>query len=349
MHALKIENLSVKLPGGPNGQGFYAVRDLNLEIAQGEAFGIIGESGCGKSMTARAIIKLIPRSAQAKVSGKILIGTHEILNYSEKKMRHIRGKVASIVFQDPMTALSPFFSVGFQLEETLKAHANLSRREAHKTSATLLGSVGISQPEKRLNQFPHEFSGGMRQRVVIAMALAHRPELLIADEPTTGLDASTQVEILELLRSLKDQLDDMSRRNIAGIGLKPMSILFISHDFGAVSQLCDKLAVMYAGQIIEQGNTSALLTNPSHHYTKGLVNCLPQWRPKGEYKLEALNGFPPQLGTTHSGCGFFERCPRAQPLCEKTPVSWSLNQDKETMAGFRCHFPLNNNHGKALL
>lgn len=339
--ALELRNLSVFLQGtGPDrNQGFFAVRDVDLKIARGEAFGIIGESGCGKSLTARAILGLIPKVARARMSGSVFLGSRPLHTYSEAELQKIRGRYAAIVFQDPLTALSPFYTIGFQLLETLHAHERLHHKEARLLACHLLSSVGISDPERRLSQYPHQFSGGMRQRVVIAMALAHHPELLIADEPTTGLDAATQVDILNLLSHLRNNPSDWQQKSRAG---EKMAILFISHDFEAVSRLCSRVAVMYAGQIVEQGSTARVLHEARHPYARALLACLPQWRPASEYTLRPLAGAPPGLNSRPmhvyseadhgSRCCFIDRCPRRQILCEKAP---SMGEH-----GYRCHFPV---------
>jgi peptide/nickel transport system permease protein len=329
---LRIRDLTVRL--GPmqakgrdrNISTTYAVRNLNLDLWPGEAVGLVGESGSGKSLTAKSLMGLIPQAAHAQVSGTALLAGEDLLAMSEKQLHRIRGKKLAMIFQDPMTALSPFFTIRAQLTETLRTHDSLTQHQADQRSVSLLGNVGIHAPEEKLNLYPHQFSGGMRQRVVIAMALAHQPALLIADEPTTGLDAVTQVQLLELIKGL-------CHRN------QNMGVLFISHDVGAVATLCDRTAVMYAGQIVEVNKTHQLLKEPSHPYTAALLNCLPQWAPRNSYSLSALEGFPPKPSADEPlhGCSFAPRCQRAAAMCRTTSVQWTARSGS---SGLRCLLPL---------
>ncbi|WP_047981159.1 ABC transporter ATP-binding protein [Ornithinibacillus contaminans] len=292
-----------------------AVRGVSFHLNKGETLAIVGESGCGKSVTSNAIMRLIP-SPPGKISnGTILFKGKDLSKLSEKKMRAIRGVDISMIFQDPMTALNPTLTIGTQLIEGLKQHQNVSDAEAKEKALEMLNLVGIPNPAERMKQFPHQFSGGMRQRIVIATALICEPELLIADEPTTALDVTIQAQILELFEKIQD---------VTGV-----SIILITHDLGVVAKLADRIAVMYAGKIIETGTKRDIFYNPQHPYTKGLLNSVPRLDAKG--KLQPIDGTPPDLFSPPAGCPFTPRCPFAMEVCNKVYPDSSKLSDSHTV------------------
>ncbi len=279
-----------------------ALRGVSLSVEEGQIVALAGESGSGKTLTAYSILGLVDPPAKLD-SGSILFSGQELAGMSENSLRKIRGNQISMIFQEPMTSLNPVFTIGYQIDEVLITHKKMNRRDARKKSEELLESVGITDPAMRLKQYPFELSGGMRQRVVIAMALATSPRLLIADEPTTSLDVTIQAQILNLIK-------DLNKNN-------NMAILLITHDLGIVGQLADKLAIMYAGQIMEFGNPRKILKEPAHPYTKGLLNSLP--RLEGNHRLQAIPGTPPELTSIPAGCPFYPRCPEKKEEC-RSPV-----------------------------
>lgn len=287
----------------------HAIEDLSLSINKGEVLGLVGESGCGKSVTALSILRLLPNPGRIK-AGQIFYNDIDITKLSENEIRKYRGKKIALIPQDPMTSLNPVYTVGFQVIEAIQVHERISHQEAKQRAIELFELVRIPQAKDRINEYPHQFSGGMRQRVMIAMALSCNPELLIADEPTTALDVTVQAQILDLLRSIQAE--------------KGMSILLITHDLGVVAEMCDQVAVMYAGSIVEQTDVHSLFKNPLHPYTVGLMNCLPK---PGSQRLEPIEGQPPNLINLPKGCRFADRCalvePRSReavpPLEEKLP------------------------------
>ena len=269
-----------------------AVDNVSFTINQGETLALVGESGCGKSMTALSLLRLLPDPGKI-VGGEVFLDGHDMLRLPDNEMRRIRGNDISMIFQEPMTALNPVLKVGEQIAEVLRLHQGVSPTDALEQAAELLMQVGISDPQRRLRDYPHQLSGGQRQRVVIAIALACDPKLLIADEPTTALDVTIQAQIMDLLLELKQQ------RN--------MAMLLITHDLGIVATNADKIAVMYAGQIVESGTVKRVFQNPLHPYTQGLLNCIPKL---GEDKtLETIPGHLPDLREQLEGCLFLERCP----------------------------------------
>jgi oligopeptide/dipeptide ABC transporter ATP-binding protein len=301
---LEIRDLHVHfhLPSGR----LRAVGGVNLTLSPGETLGLVGESGCGKTVTAMSILRLIP-CPPGEVTGEILFAGEDVLRLPEARLRAIRGDRIAMVFQEPMTALNPVFTIGEQVAESLKEHRGLSHREALSEAARVLARVGLPDPSRRLSQYPHQLSGGLRQRVLIAMALACDPELLIADEPTTALDVTIQAQILALLKSLKDQLG--------------LAVLFITHNLGIVAQTADRVAVMYAGLIVEEAATPELFKNPSHPYTRGLLTSVPKLdfhHPPGA-ALATIAGQVPNLYEPPQGCLFAERCPEAMPQCAEPP------------------------------
>ena len=301
---LEIRDLKVHfhLPSGR----LRAVGGVNLALSPGETLGLVGESGCGKTVTAMSILRLIP-CPPGEVTGEILFFGEDLLRLPETRLRDIRGDRIAMVFQEPMTALNPVFTIGEQVAESLRQHRGLSHREALSAAARVLARVGLPDPSRRLSQYPHQLSGGLRQRVLIAMALACEPELLIADEPTTALDVTIQAQILALLKSLKDQLG--------------LAVLFITHNLGIVAQTADRVAVMYAGLIVEEAATPELFKNPGHPYTRGLLTSVPKLdfhHPPGA-ALATIAGQVPNLYEPPPGCLFAERCPKVIPRCAEPP------------------------------
>lgn len=301
---IDIQDLRVSFftPGGE----VQAVRGISWGLNEGEALGIVGESGSGKSVSVYAIMRLL-QSPGRVVGGSIQFNGKDILSLSEKEMREIRGNDIAMIFQDPMTSLNPVYTVGNQIREPLKLHMNMQGEAANKRAEELLGMVGIPSPKRRLSQYPFEFSGGMRQRAMISMALACEPKLLIADEPTTALDVTIQAQILEIMKDLKKRCC--------------MSIVLITHDLGIVSDICDKIIIMYAGEIMEYGPIETLLTNPSHQYTIGLINSLPKLEQDCKEPLKPIEGAPVDLMHPPAGCPFAPRCEKCMKVCltEKPP------------------------------
>ncbi|TDQ42815.1 ABC transporter ATP-binding protein [Aureibacillus halotolerans] len=277
-----------------------AVRGMDFDLREGETLAIVGESGSGKSVTTRAVMGLIPKPPGEIKDGEILYKGKNIINYKEKEMQKLRGKEISMIFQDPMSALNPTMKVGAQIVEGLKKHQKLTSSQAKERAIELLRLVGIPYPEKRIDQFPHQFSGGMRQRVVIAIALACDPKVLIADEPTTALDVTIQAQILELMNDLKEKLGT--------------AIVLITHDLGVVANMADRVIVMYGGQVAETGTVDEIFYQPKHPYTWGLLSSMPNPNMKEEV-LQAIPGSPPDLSDPPVGCPFAARCPYAMKVC----------------------------------
>jgi oligopeptide/dipeptide ABC transporter ATP-binding protein len=276
------------------------VEDASFSIGAGETLGLVGESGCGKSVTAMSIMRLLPSPPSRALAGRILFEGVDLLALAPDAMRALRGDRIGMVFQEPMTSLNPVFSVGYQIEEVLRLHRRLGRAEARRQALDMLRLVGIGAPERRLDQYPHQLSGGLRQRVMIAIALVCRPQLLIADEPTTALDVTIQAQILDLLRRLKREMG--------------MALLLITHDLGVVAEMCDRVVVMYAGRIVEQASALDLFRRPRHPYTAGLLAAMPRLVEKGG-KLPSIPGTVPAPGKRGQGCSFADRCPRVQARC----------------------------------
>ncbi|MCC6250395.1 MAG: ABC transporter ATP-binding protein [Rubrivivax sp.] len=277
---------------------------VDFQLEPGETLGVVGESGCGKSMTALALLRLIPSPPGRISAGQIRFRGEDLVQASEARMRDVRGNRISMIFQEPMTSLNPVFSVGDQIGESLRLHAGLDAKAARARAIEMLRSVGIPAPERRVDEYPHQLSGGMRQRVMIAMALACRPDILIADEPTTALDVTVQAQIFDLLRELQRE--------------RGTAILMITHDMGAVAEMADRVIVMYAGRVIEQGSVAEVLQQPAHPYTQGLIECLPDLgssRAGARAELTEIAGMVPSLWELGSGCAFRERCPRALARC----------------------------------
>ncbi|GGP15169.1 ABC transporter ATP-binding protein [Oceanobacillus neutriphilus] len=291
-----------------------AVRGVNFHLDRGETLAIVGESGCGKSVTSNAIMRLIPDPPGKITKGNIIFKGQDLTAYSEKKMRAIRGVDISMIFQDPMTALNPTLTIGTQLMEGLKEHKKITGAQAKQKAVEMMDLVGIPNPEERLKQYPHQFSGGMRQRIVIAIALICDPDLLIADEPTTALDVTIQAQILELFSTIQERTG--------------VSIILITHDLGVVAKIADRIIVMYAGKIIESGSKRDIFYRPEHPYTQGLLNSVPRLDAKEE--LKPIAGTPPDLFSPPKGCPFTARCPFAMEVCDKVyPVSERISDSHQ--------------------
>jgi len=281
-----------------------AVDNLSLAVQKGSVLGLVGESGCGKTVTALSILNLVPYPGKI-ITGKILFEGKDLLGLSAEEMRSIRGARISMIFQEPMTALNPVFTVGDQIAEVLTAHRDVTRKEALKSAADLLQSVGIPSPEKRVNEYPHQLSGGMRQRVMIAMAIACKPALILADEPTTALDVTIQAHILELLGTIQQEMG--------------MAMVLVTHDLGLIAERAHEVAVMYAGRIVEQAGTKELFANPQHPYTRGLMASIPQPGEEGHKRLRTILGTVPRLYDLPKGCTFAPRCDLKTGKCEIEP------------------------------
>ena len=298
MSRLVVANLKTELKVGR--KVFPAVDDISFTVEDGETVCIVGESGCGKSMTAFSIMRLLPKSSLHRLSGSILFDGVELTTLRERDMRAVRGDRISMIYQEPMTSLNPVYTVGWQISESMRLHGGISKQEAKNRAIEMLSLVGIPDPERRYGDYPHQFSGGMRQRVMIAMALCASPGLLIADEPTTALDVTIQAQILALLRDLKNKLG--------------MSMLFIAHDLGVVCEIADRVVVMYGGKIVEEGAAREIFSDPWHPYTKGLMSCIPSM--DGERGiLPVIRGSLPAAGEYPPGCRFSNRCDCAQDIC----------------------------------
>ena len=305
---LQVENLQTHFRSAK------AVNDVSFTIEKGKVLGIVGESGCGKSVTALSIMRLIEPPGEIK-SGKISFHDDnkeiDLLTLSDQQLEKILGNQISMIFQDPMTSLNPVLSVGYQISETLRVHRGLSKKSAREQAVNLLRRVGVANARQRINDYPHEFSGGMRQRVMIAMAVACQPKLLIADEPTTALDVTIQAQILILLRELKREFG--------------MSIVIITHDLGVVAQIADRVAVMYAGRIVENATVEKIFNQPQHPYTQALIASIPRlYEQPG--RLRAIEGSPPRFSENHSGCSFYDRCSyRFEKCAAESPFLYEVS------------------------
>ena len=306
---LRLEDLSVHFPF--EGHLLPAVRDVHLELPPAAITCLVGESGCGKSLTARAVLRLTPETAV--LGGRALLRGEDLLSLPEKELRGIRGRRVGMIFQEPMTSLNPVLRVGEQVAEPLRLHLGMGRAEARREAERLFADVGIPSPHSRYDDYPHQLSGGMRQRVMIAMALACLPELLLADEPTTALDATIQGQILRLI------LDQSRERG--------MAVLLITHDLGVVAEVADVVGVMYAGRLVERAPARELFADPRHPYTRGLMHSAPSRRSMGLSRLPTIPGSVPSLQNMTPGCPFQPRCPEAMPRCaEAMPPSFVLGQ-----------------------
>lgn len=297
---LEVKNLAVSF------KTFFgeveAVRNISFSVKPSETVAIVGESGCGKSVTANSIMQLLPMPPAFFKNGEIFFEGEDLLKKKESEMQKIRGDKISMIFQDPMTSLNPTIRVGKQIVEGLIQHQNISKKEAHEKALDMLRLVSVPQPEKRIKQYPHEFSGGMRQRVMIALAMVADPQLIIADEPTTALDVTVQAQILELMKEIQSKLG--------------MSIVLITHDLGIVADMSDKVIVMYAGQIVEEGSAKEIFENTKHPYTRKLLKSVPRLDMDKKESLHSIEGTPPDLYIPPLGCPFYDRCDRAMKICK---------------------------------
>ena len=302
-----VRNLRITFTGGK--KPVEAVNGVDLQVKRGEVVALIGESGSGKSVTLRSLLRLHP-ATRTRIEGEMRVGEQDVLQLSTRELADYRGKVASMIFQEPLLALDPVYSVGAQIVESIRRHDNVSAAEAHQRALQLFERVRIPSPERRLQAYPHEMSGGMRQRAMIALALANRPQLLLADEPTTALDATVQIQILLLLRELQRELG--------------LSVIFVTHDIGAAVEVADRIAVMYAGRIVEEGPAATLLRAPRHPYTLALLKSRADGALAKGTRLETISGSPPDLTALPTGCAFAARCKMAQPACEasRPEVTW---------------------------
>ncbi len=315
---LRLEDLKIHF--GTRGGDVKAVDGVDLDIRPGEIVGLVGESGSGKSVTARSIMRLVPMPPGKHVGGRILFHGQDLLGLPDKQMQDLRGGRIAMIFQDPMTFLNPLYTAGEQVAEAIRRHQGRDRKAARAAVVDLFRTVGIPNPEQRYDVYPHQLSGGLRQRVMIAMALSSRPDLLIADEPTTALDVTIQAQILFLLKDLQ-----------AATG---MGVLLITHDLGVVAEMCDRVAVMYAGRIVEQAPVDALFRDPQHPYTVGLMNAIPRPELAGVAPTP-IEGAPPDMSRPPSGCRFHPRCPYREQVCvEEDPALRSVGEDHRSA----CHF-----------
>ncbi|NBX15503.1 MAG: ABC transporter ATP-binding protein [Betaproteobacteria bacterium] len=318
---LKIENLKVHFDTDDG--VLYAVDGVNLHIDRGETLGVVGESGCGKSVTAMTIMKLLPMPPGRIAAGQIWFEGQDLVQANEAVMRQLRAREIAMIFQEPMTSLNPVLSVGEQIAESLRLHEGLSNKQALARAAEMLGLVNIPRPSQRVNDYPHQFSGGMRQRVMIAMALSCKPKLLIADEPTTALDVTIQAQILDLLNQLKSQMG--------------MSIMLITHAMGVVAETAQRVVVMYAGRVVEEASVDDLFGSPSHPYTQGLIRSIPRIDLDSVHKqrLQAIPGLVPKLINPPIGCRFAPRCPHANERC-----AMEMPELRELTSGHKvaCHY-----------
>ncbi|MFT8320295.1 MAG: ABC transporter ATP-binding protein [Bacillus sp. (in: firmicutes)] len=309
---LEVNNLHVSFT--TYGGEVQAVRGVSFALQKGETLAIVGESGCGKSVTSQSIMRLIPNPPGQIKDGSIIFKNKDLTKLKEADMQKIRGADISMIFQDPMTALNPTITVGEQIMEGIRQHERITKHESKEKALEMLRLVGIPNPELRLKQYPHQFSGGMRQRIVIAMALICEPEVLIADEPTTALDVTIQAQILDLFREIQQKTQ--------------VSIILITHDLGVVAQVADRVAVMYAGKIVEMGDRRDIFYHPQHPYTKGLLRSVPRLDKDGE--LVPIDGTPPDLFSPPTGCPFAARCDFAMEVCERLyPMKTSIQENHE--------------------
>ena len=301
---LEIRNLSLSIP--VSGRRVLAVSDVSLQLPAGKVLALVGESGCGKSLTAQSLLRLGEFQGVNKEAGDIVLHDKSLFDLSADELRHIRGGVISMIFQEPMTALNPVFTVGSQILEVIELHTDLDKQAAYARALSLLADVGLQGGETLMKQYPDSLSGGMRQRVLIAMAMAGEPEFIIADEPTTALDVSVQKRIIALLRNLQRE--------------KGLGMLLVTHDFGLVAEMADEVAVMYAGEIVEYASVTDIFDSPAHPYTQALMNCRPETA-RDASELAVIPGNVPSPGDWAQGCRFAPRCNQANQACSATPVS----------------------------
>ncbi len=298
-----------------------ALEGVSFEISRGKTLGIVGESGCGKSVTSLSIMRLLPNGVGKIEAGKVIFDGKDLVTLPESEMRDLRGNRIAMIFQEPMTALNPVFTAGEQIIEVFMTHRHMSRAEARKAALEMMEMVRIPDPDRRLDEYPHQMSGGMKQRVMIAMALACKPAVIIADEPTTALDVTIQSQILRLMQDLQKQTGT--------------SIAFITHDLGVIAEVADEVVVMYAGKVIEKADVTAIFDRPLHPYTKGLLASIPHAGQSRDSKLPTIKGSVPSLKDLPAGCRFFGRCPYRQTRCEKENPTLMY---EESTHGVACHF-----------
>jgi oligopeptide/dipeptide ABC transporter ATP-binding protein len=327
---LSLENLSAHYVSQQGTRVVRAVDDVTLSLKAGGTLGIVGESGSGKSTLALTILRLLPPAARI-VSGRMMFEGENLLDKSDTEMRHVRGKRIAMILQDPMASLNPLFSIGNQVGEPLRVHDGASRANAWQRAIALLKSVRIASPETRVSQFPHEMSGGMRQRIVGAIGISCEPRLLIADEPTTSLDLTIQAQYLNLLRELQRE--------------HGLALIFITHNLGIIAKMCDQLAVMYAGRVVEQGPVSQIFSTPVHPYTKALLGSIPRMADNRDH-LTAIEGQPPDLASLPPGCSFAARCPMAFGRCrDEAPPEFAVDEGRTA----RCWLAVPNADAKAAM
>jgi peptide/nickel transport system ATP-binding protein len=293
-----------------------AVDGVDITVKKGETLGIVGESGCGKSVTALTVMRLLPKTGVRSVEGEILYNGRNLLKLSEDEMRHVLGNEIAMIFQEPMTSLNPVYTIGYQLCEAVVLHLGYSKKKAREKAIEMLKKVHIPRADKILDEYPHQLSGGMRQRVMIAMAMSCEPDLLIADEPTTALDVTIQAQILDLMRELRDK--------------QGTSIMMITHDLGIVAEMCDRVVVMYAGQVVEQADVFTLFERPSHPYTQGLMKSIPKID-ENQHRLFSIPGNVPMPGSVKQGCHFASRCPYVMERClTDAPPLFNLQEGQQS-------------------
>jgi len=320
---VEVKQLHVTFTGGKN--PVQAVSGVDLRVQRGEVVALIGESGSGKSVTLRSLLGLHAEKT-TRITGDIRVGDQQVLQLSPRELSSFRGRVASMIFQEPLLALDPVYSLGQQITETIRRHENVSAQEAQQRALALFERVRIPSPERRLHAYPHEMSGGMRQRAMIALALACKPQLLLADEPTTALDATVQIQILLLLRELQKDLG--------------LAVVFVTHDIGAAVEVADRIAVMYAGRIVEEGPARTMLRQPRHPYTRALLQSRADGALAKGQRLVTIAGAPPDLAALPHGCAFASRCNMAQPACESTQPDVSWLADNHSVRCLRALEPL---------
>ena len=301
---LEVSGLAVEIDTGDGPAEILS--EVAFSIGPGETVGLVGESGSGKTMTAKAVMGLLPRRIARVTAGRIVLDGVDLLSLSPKQLRSVRGDRVAMIFQEPMTSLNPAYTVGDQIAETVRRHRGASRKAAWARAVQVLGDVGIAAADRRARSYPHEFSGGMRQRVMIAMALSCEPALLIADEPTTALDVTVQAQVLDLIQDMREA--------------HGMSLLFVTHDLGVIADVSDRVVVMYAGQVVEQSSVFDLFTRPSHPYTEALLRSVPGGAAGSRSKLESIPGQPPVAGAFPAGCRFHPRCTYAADACVASPI-----------------------------
>ena len=317
---LSVKDLQVDFLIGKS--ALTAVHDIEFSVRKGHTLAIVGESGCGKSVTATSLMRLLPKETSKIAKGTVLFDGKDLISLREKEMREIRGKRMSMIFQDPMTALNPVHTIGKQMVEMYRTHMKISKKDAFQKGVNMLELVGIPLPEQRMREFPYQLSGGMRQRVMIAMALSCNPDLLIADEPTTALDVTIQAQILDLMKKLKEELHT--------------AVLLITHDMGVVTEMADEVMVMYAGEVVEYGNLEDIFDHPSHPYTRGLLKAIPRLDTDDSQELYMIEGVVPALNEYGSGCRFANRCPYAKETCRDHEIAL---QTLDGVHSVRCEQP----------